>query len=178
MTGARGLPVDQRVFRRVSALQQMSHDVLVMRAGEAVEYGPAAELSLHLSTYTRARCWPWWRPRARARQAANRSPGEVWAVHLDPDREVEDALYPCPLHGQQRRGVQLGQLLQCRSVDQSEQHVIAGTKEILGLGLDFGAVLRIRRGRIRALDPLYHRLGQHIADRPTQQALFSAVVGF
>ena len=30
--------------------------VLVMRAGEAVEYGPAAEGSLHLSTYTRARC--------------------------------------------------------------------------------------------------------------------------
>ena len=51
-------------------------------------------------------------------------------------------------------------------------------QEIFGLGLDFGAVLRIRCGRIRALDPLYHRLGQHIADRPTQQALFSAVVGF
>ena len=39
----------------LAVIQQMSHDVLVMRAGEAVEYRPAAELfAAPEQEYTRA----------------------------------------------------------------------------------------------------------------------------
>ena len=54
----------------LAVIQRMSHDVLVMRDGAAVEYRPATSSSTTPNRSTPARCWPRFRPRSPARRCS------------------------------------------------------------------------------------------------------------
>src|ERR1700733_4725987 len=64
--------------------------------------------------------WAGCAPKGALAKLKPTSEDDVRAVHVDPDRQVEDPLYLCPLLRLKRIWVQPGQLLQRRAVDQAE----------------------------------------------------------
>ena len=113
-----------------------------------------------------------------SRRQPNRPPwcGEVkkyvGAVHVDPNGQVEGLFKLQPFVRLQRLDVVRGDQFEGCSIDHAEQYVIGAPQQVFDVRLEGRHVLGVRRRRIRALDALGHRLGQHIAAAPRSR-LFS-----